>query len=145
MRWRSSNSLSLNRQMYQRDCAGKPDPALVKSLLHNWYCKRAGEQFARRLQVLSSQTPWIKQAPRWQLRPMKKQWGSCSPKGVLSLNPLLVKAPRECIDYVIVHELCHLKEHNHSKNFYKLLSQALQEWQSAKTRLDSMSEPLLSD
>jgi predicted metal-dependent hydrolase len=121
------------------------DPELVKSLLHDWYCQRANEQFARRLQVLSSQTPWIKQTPRWQLRPMKKQWGSCSPKGALSLNPFLVKAPRECIDYVIVHELCHLKEHNHSKNFYLQLSKTMPDWQSAKARLDSLSELLLAD
>jgi hypothetical protein len=63
----------------------------------------------------------------------------------LSLNPLLVKAPRECIDYVILHELCHLKEHNHSKNFYLLLSRTMPDWESVKARLDGMSELLLAE
>ncbi|HCZ15007.1 MAG TPA: metal-dependent hydrolase, partial [Candidatus Accumulibacter sp.] len=48
---------------------------------------------------------------------MKTQWGSCSPKSELLLNPLLVKAPSYCVDYVIFHELCHLNEHNHSSRF----------------------------
>lgn len=76
---------------------------------------------------------------------MKKQWGSCSPQGILSLNPHLVKAPRECVDYVILHEFCHIKEHNHSKKFYTLLHQHMPEWESIKAKLDSMSEILLAE
>lgn len=75
---------------------------------------------------------------------MKKQWGSCSPQGHILLNPHLVKAPRDCIDYVILHELCHLQEHNHSPKFYQLLSQLMPAWKSVKTRLDSMAELLLN-
>lgn len=120
------------------------DPEVIKSLLLAWYRVRALEQFEKRLQVLLPRTSWQKQAPKWKLRPMKKQWGSCSPKGGLSLNPILVKAPRECIDYVILHELCHLKEHNHSERFYKLLSRVMPDWESVKSRLDGMSELLLA-
>jgi predicted metal-dependent hydrolase len=124
---------------------GSRRPEVIKALLLDWYRDHAREQFDKRLQALVNQTRWIKQVPAWKLRPMKKQWGSCSPKGVLSLNPLLVKAPRECIDYVILHELCHLKEHNHSKNFYKLLTRTMPDWESVKARLDSMSEMLLAE
>lgn len=121
------------------------EPEVIKTLLHAWYQEHARKQFHKRLEALVNQTRWIKQIPEWGLRPMKKQWGSCSPKGVLSLNPLLVKAPRECIDYVILHELCHLKEHNHSKNFYKLLARTMPDWETIKARLDGMSELLLAE
>ena len=119
------------------------DPALIKALLHNWYLKRAEAVFSRRLAIIYPELGWVKQKPPWQLRTMKKQWGSCSPKGKLSLNPLLVKAPRVCIDYVIVHELCHLKHHNHSDGFYTLLKRQLPDWEVLKERLDNLSEQIL--
>nr|WP_305848798.1 M48 family metallopeptidase [Vibrio injensis] len=53
-----------------------------------------------------------------------KQWGSCSTKGKLMLNPYLVKAPKESIDYVILHELCYIADHNHSEKFWRLLTSA---------------------
>jgi len=76
---------------------------------------------------------------------MKTQWGSCSPTGAILLNPHLVKAPRECIDYVISHELCHLKEHNHSPRYYRLLSKIMPRWEVVKARLDGMAELLLNE
>lgn len=119
------------------------DPALIKALLDNWYLKRADAVFSQRLAVIYPELSWVKQQPPWQLRTMKKQWGSCSPKGKLSLNPLLVKAPRVCVDYVIVHELCHLQHHNHSDGFYRLLKRQLPDWEAVKERLDNLSEQIL--
>lgn len=78
------------------------------------------------------------------LQIMKVQWGSCSPAGRLTLNPDLVKAPRECIDYVLLHELCHLKEHNHSRNFYRLLERHLPRWRRNKERLDELADIVLN-
>lgn len=49
------------------------------------------------------------------------------------------KAPRECIDYVILHELCHIAEHNHSERFYRLMSQVMPDWAKTKERLDGMA------
>src|SRR5690554_7939176 len=69
---------------------------------------------------------------------MKKQWGSCSNKGNLMLNPHLVKAPKECIDYVILHELCHIAEHNHSERFWRLLTQVMPNWKEVKAKLDEI-------
>lgn len=71
--------------------------------------------------------------------------GSCSPNGRLTLNPNLVKAPRECIDYVILHELCHLAEHNHSERFYRLMGQVMPDWEKTKKRLDGMAGMIFSD
>jgi predicted metal-dependent hydrolase len=75
---------------------------------------------------------------------MRTRWGSCSPKGEVVLNPLLVKAPTPCIDYVVTHELCHLKELNHGPRFYRMLGMAMPDWQERKQRLDEMAETLLN-
>jgi predicted metal-dependent hydrolase len=88
---------------------------------------------------------WLKMTPDWRIVRMQKQWGSCSPAGVILLNPHLVKAPRECVDYVICHELCHLQEHNHSPRYYRLLGQVMPGWEAVKIKLDSMAEMLLNE
>ena len=69
--------------------------------------------------------------------------GQLLTQGKLTLNPHLVKAPRECIDYVILHELCHLAEHNHSERFYRLLHQVMPTWEKTKQQLDGMANKLL--
>jgi len=122
------------------------DADVVKRLLREWYREHAQKHFERRLDELVLTTPWVKkkQLPGLKLREMKRHWGSCSPAGTIVLNPHLVKAPRECIDYVIVHELCHLKEHNHSKKYWALLGRVLPEWQERKRRIDSMAELMLN-
>ena len=118
---------------------------VVKDLLWGWYRDHANASFARRLVAISDRLSWVKQAPDWKLIQMKKQWGSCTPKGTLNLNPHLVKAPARCIDYVLLHELCHLRFHNHSPQFYRLLSKHMSDWQSAKGQLDGMAELLLNE
>ncbi|MGR3806641.1 M48 family metallopeptidase [Pasteurella testudinis] len=110
----------------------------VKTMLDNWYKSRAKEVFAKRLHALLEQTLWINESPPIRLQSMKTQWGNCSPQGRLTLNPHLIKAPSDCIDYVILHELCHLAEHNHSERFYRLMGQVLPNWQAIKQRLDEM-------
>ena len=120
-------------------------PEKIKSLLFDWYKARAREVFDRRLDEVIPQTLWIREKPPIRLLSMQTQWGSCSPKGQLTLNPHLVKAPRECIDYVLLHELCHLAEHNHSENFYRLMKQVMPHWEKVKKRLDGMAYFYLND
>lgn len=110
----------------------------VKALLDAWYKERAKDIFHRRLDAVIEQALWIKNSPPLRIQIMQKQWGSCSPSGRLTLNTHLVKAPRECIDYVIVHELCHIAEHNHSKKFYRLMTQVMPNWEKVKGKLDGM-------
>lgn len=57
-----------------------------------------------------------------EIKKVSSIWGSCSPQNVLSFNRKLVQAPKEIIDYVIIHEVCHLKERNHSSRFWALVS-----------------------
>lgn len=111
----------------------------VKELLTDWYKARAKETFAKRLDAMLEQALWVEERPPLRILTMQTQWGSCSPNGRITLNPHLVKAPRECIDYVILHELCHIAEHNHSERFYRLMGQVMPKWEMTKERLDGMA------
>jgi predicted metal-dependent hydrolase len=111
---------------------------VVSAKLFQWYRQQALQHFSSRLEVISQFAKWTGgQAPAMRLRKMKRTWGSCSAKGVITLNPHLVKAPAKCIDYVIAHELCHLEELNHGKAFYALQEQLFPGWREAKTQLKS--------
>ncbi|WP_429183246.1 M48 family metallopeptidase [Aeromonas rivipollensis] len=116
----------------------------VRELLADWYKARAKEVFARRLNAMLDQAIWVTGRPPLRILTMQTQWGSCSPHGRITLNPHLVKAPRDCIDYVILHELCHIAEHNHSEHFYRLMSQVMPGWEKTKGRLDGMANRLLT-
>lgn len=120
------------------------DPARIARLLDGWYRERARVMLAGRLQAVAEPLPWVRELPPVRLQAMRVQWGSCSPQGRLTLNPHLVKAPRPCIDYVLLHELCHLRNHNHGRRFYALLDRHMPAWQRFKTQLDDMSEVILA-
>ena len=69
------------------------------------------------------------------IRYMRSQWGSCSAKGNLSLNSTLVCLPAELVDYVIIHELCHLRHLDHSPRFWSLVGEHCPDWRSLKKDL----------
>jgi len=63
----------------------------------------------------------------------KARWGSCSANGDITYNWKIILAPHRVVDYVVIHELCHLLEHNHSPRYWKLVARHMQDW---KTRRD---------
>jgi predicted metal-dependent hydrolase len=69
------------------------------------------------------------------IRSMKSRWGSCSRHGIITLSTELIKLPDIYIEYVIVHELCHLKHHNHGKEYYMLLSELFPDWKKIRKDL----------
>lgn len=119
------------------------DPAAVRRRLKQWYREKSEAYYARKLPELASRIDGIGTVPGFQLLAMEKQWGSCSPAGRMSFNPALIKAPAHCVEYVLIHELCHLIEHNHSKHFYSLLDRHCPDWREWKHELDSLAEQLL--
>ena len=78
------------------------------------------------------------------IRNQKTRWGSCSSKGGLNFNCLLMLTPPEVVDYVVVHELCHRKEMNHSKAFWDEVEKVLPDYKSAKRWLRENGGELIS-
>ncbi len=118
-------------------CRAKPNPKKVRALLQEWYLVRARAKYAESLdrcfpifQRMGYSEPTI------YIREMRTRWGSLSTRGTLTMNRDLIRAPRDCIDYVVTHELCHLKYKNHSSAFYRLLEQVMPDREKRKHRLE---------
>lgn len=76
------------------------------------------------------------------IRDQKSRWGSCSSRGTLSFNYRLIFAPPKVLDYVVVHELCHLTHMDHSKNFWNMVEQIMPEYKTYKTWLKEHGQEL---
>jgi zinc metalloprotease len=115
-----------------------PEATHIKKLLQQWYIARATILFNK---LFEEQFCLFKrfglEKPILQIKKMEKRWGSCTPQQKIILNPELIKAPVVCINYVILHELCHLVHHNHSKAFYRLLENFMPDWQKYKQLLET--------
>ena len=113
------------------------DKSRIEKLLNNWYKEKANHHFQQLFQEnLAFAKSLHKKEPQLSSRWMKKRWGSCNKDGKIILNFELVKAPKKCIEYVIIHEICHLKYLNHSNSFYNLLSKEYPDWKATKDRLE---------
>lgn len=114
------------------------DWARKAKLMNEWYRKKAIKAFEESLEKQYSliQKYGI-QKPQIELRIMKARWGSAliDSKTIL-LNSELIKAPKYCIDYVVLHELIHFKYNDHKDNFYNMLFSLMPDWEKRKVMLD---------
>ena len=112
----------------------------LRSLIERWYRAEAAAHFARRVEHY---------APRLGVRPSKvtirgqhSRWGSCSAKGTVSLNWRLMLAPGELADYVVVHELCHLRHLDHSPRFWAMVGGVIPDYRRRRRRLNALQDHL---
>jgi hypothetical protein len=98
----------------------------LNSLLEQWYRMQAAKLIKERANKLSAKLELTYN--QLIIRGQKTRWGSCSHKGNLSFNWKLIMAPEPIIDYVIIHELVHLKEMNHTKKFWELVAKHCPQW-----------------
>jgi predicted metal-dependent hydrolase len=109
----------------------------IKTLVVGWFRQRAEAVFRELFDAMVSKAERHGiTADDFEIRRMKNRWGSCTSEGRILLNPDLIIAPKQCIEYVIVHELCHLQEHNHGPAFYRLLQALMPDWEQRRERLN---------
>ena len=115
------------------------DKSRVKELLTRWYRDRAKEKFSEIAR------PLVLRFKKYDVEPtglyiqkMSKRWGSCTPKGNIILNTELIKASKGCIEYVIIHELCHLVQNNHTQKFIDLQKKVMPDWEKWKNKLENL-------
>lgn len=116
----------------------KKDTVRKKKLIDKWYREKAVQNFSESLKRIY---PLVEnygiQYPEIQIRTMKARWGSCLVgKNTIMLNHELIKAPKFCIDYVVLHELVHFKHRNHDAEFYDFVTLLMPDWKQRKEILD---------
>ena len=110
-----------------------PDEESLKKLLNDYYKKLSLKHIAPIVDECSNKTNLYPQKVTY--RSMKSRWGSCSPSDNISLNTALAMLPRELIEYVIIHELSHIKHKNHSKNFWSLVERYIPKYKQHRKEL----------
>lgn len=111
------------------------DAAHNRKLLESWYQSRAEAIFNERYALMIKKFDYDF-VPTLAIRQMEKRWGSFLVKKKILLNPELIKASKECIDYVITHELCHMKYQNHSETYFRFLRSKCPNWEEIKEKLE---------
>lgn len=124
--------ISRNKLIVNHIVKSKPE-----SVLEKWYIEKAELHFKKLIhELLPLFNKYQVSTPTIQIKKMKKRWGSCSANGNIILNLELIKASKGSIEYVIIHELCHLIHHNHTKAFYELLDSIMPDWKKWKNKLE---------
>jgi len=114
---------------------------LVKQLIQKWYVAQANKLLPEQVDYYSKLLviPYNK----LKIKDQKTRWGSCSNKGNINLNWRIIMAPNQVIAYVIIHELCHLRFMNHSKDFWKLVEEYMPDYKKWRKWLADYGKSLI--
>ena len=124
-------------------CIATPTPnnhALISRKVIQWYKNQAALDFNRRLEILAAKLGVP--TPPLTLSNAQSRWGSCNSRGEVRLNWRLLQAPPHIINYVICHELAHLKQMNHSAKFYAVQASLFPDYKTAEKELKALSPQL---
>ena len=117
---------------------GRTHPTAVRRALDTWYRARAATEFTALLDHWHAHPRFARYPrPALNIRAMRTRWGSLGTRRGMTLNLALIQAPHACIEYVVVHELCHLRFHGHGRGFYGLLETVMPDWRARKTLLEA--------
>lgn len=133
----AKESVKLISKFFMVSTTKPDDREYIKLLIRHWYADHARLLLDRRAyfyieKILGSGYSKVNIKYSY----LKKYWGKYDPDGSITFNIELVKTPIQCIDYVIVHELCHIVHPNHGKAFYHLMNTILPDWEKRKERLE---------
>lgn len=110
---------------------------LAKALLAEWYKRKTTQVFTERFLEMKKLFSY-KNMPSLNVREMKRRWGSYLDSNKVVLNPKLIHLSKSCIDYVITHELCHVRYKNHDRKFFIYLDEKYPKWKQIKEKLELM-------
>jgi predicted metal-dependent hydrolase len=122
--------VNISNRVYSKLTDDKDLTKSVKKHIEVYFSEQASDIFLPRVKLLSEQTSLT--PSKIKIRQYKARWGSCNSRKEVSLNYLLMMAPLWVIDYVIIHELCHLVHMNHSSQFWALVKLHCPDYNTAK-------------
>lgn len=131
-------NIKLYQGYFYLNVKDKTNTKRKEKLMDNWFRKKANIIFNESLdRVYLTLEKYDINKPEIQIKTMKARWGSClKDKGIIILNYELIKAPKFCIDYVVLHELIHFKYRDHDANFYDFMTSLMPNWKKRKEILD---------
>jgi len=140
---RGTAAAGLNAGLLQVTARDPDNPQQVQKSLEKWYRQQAKAVYDERMFACFESFPdWFQDRypmPPITVRKMRRRWGSCSSSGQVTLNLSLIKMPQECLDYVIVHELCHLHVFHHGAAFYQLLGAVMPSWKEREALVERLA------
>jgi len=105
---------------------GSTHAHLVRNALIRWYKQRAYEKLNQKVEQLA---PQVGAHPsQVEIKSFKARWGSCSSTGIVQFNWRIMLAPTQMVEYVVIHELCHLLQHNHSKAYWREVERVMPDY-----------------
>lgn len=108
-------------------------PQAVRAAQQGWFIARALQCLPERVALYAGKVGT--ELPRVLVRSQRKRWGSCDNRGVVRFNWRIMQAPIRLVDYVVAHELCHLRHKNHSRNYWNLLGRVLPDYEQRRAEL----------
>lgn len=136
------NSLVINDQSFIVSLC-PPTRENFALFMENWYRRQARKTYQEAIDrwlPLFVARGYAIPAPRLKIFSMRRAWGRCYyTKGLITMNLHLVKVPQVCIDYIVLHELCHFAVSNHSKDFYRLVESFMPDWHEADKLLKAFA------
>lgn len=134
----NTNQVKLKSGRLEVTCKETINQKLVKKLLAKWYYEHAEKKFnILAIDAFAKFKEYDIKMPAIEIRRMAKRWGSCNTIDKVTINPEIIKASSKCIEYVLIHEMCHLVVPKHNKEFYNVLSNIMPNWKKWKDNLEN--------